>query len=250
MPSIQPTPSNDYLFQSETPLDPDTLNSVFGSISARLKVQEAQIVDWQAAVDNLNNLGLQVIAENLEPQLQAARDQIDLLRSQADAVEDQIALLISAGIYATGVTLTPIAGFNSGNINLQQAVSLLLAEIDAGDLALTTALNDAIALKADATALSTAIAGTASVVTGATNAVAGGSYFVKSASAVTITLPSAPANGQRVKIWRSGANNVTVARNGKTIAGLAENFIIDADKKWVELTFLDSDWRVEGGAFA
>lgn len=253
MPSILPTPLNNYLIQEDTPLDPDTLNEIFGSIGNRLVAQEAQIVDWEAAVDNLNNLGLQVIAENLAPQIQAARDQVTLLQSQANAVEDQIAALISAGIFASGVTVTPIAGLNVTNTTVQLALASLLAKIGTNGTAiddLAEATADALALKADTSALAALRAGLGSVITGNLTAVAGGEYYVKTATgAVTITLPIAPTDGNTVTVWRFGANAVSIARNGKTINMVADDIQIDADRVFLQLKYFDGNWAALPGKF-
>ncbi len=244
MSSILPTPSNGYLISLDTALDPPNLNSIFGSLHARLGELEGQIVDWEGAVDNLNNLGLQVIAENLEPQLQAARDQFALLQAQADALADQVAALIAAGIFATSVTVTPIVGLAA--TTAQGAIAELLAKIGASADALTTAIN----AKADATALAALAAGSATVVAANTTAVAGGEYFVKTAGGVvTMTLPAAPASGNPVTIWRFGANNVVIARNGKTINGIADDITIDKDRMIANMKFMDGGWYAVPGGF-
>ena len=241
MPSIQPTPSNNYLIQDDTPLDPDTLNAIFGSISGRLKTQEAQIVDWEAAVDNLNNLGLQVIAENLAPQILAARDQVTLLQSQANAVEDQIAALISAGIFASGVTVTPIAGLNAANTTVQLALASLLAKIGANGEAITAlAQSMTTALGTKQTKL------TWSKKTTSFNAVAGNTYLLKHSAALTVTFPAAPAEGDRIGLViedEAELYAVTIALSGKSFAGATTDVVV---KRGVTLIFefFDGAWRL------
>jgi len=72
-------------------------------------------------------------------------------------------------------------------------------------------------------------------------------YIVISTSAITLTLPANPSNG-RAYIIVDGANfssfNCTVARNGRTIGGLAENLIIDQSAARVELVYYNGDWKV------
>lgn len=69
-----------------------------------------------------------------------------------------------------------------------------------------------------------------------------------SGGAFTITLPASPSTQDRVIIVDVGkacaTNNVTVARNGNTIDGNAEDFIIDLDNGRVD-AFFDgtSDWE-------
>ncbi len=54
-------------------------------------------------------------------------------------------------------------------------------------------------------------------------------------------------DGDIIAIRRKGANSVVVGRNGKTIAGLAEDLTIDADKREIDLNYngTTSDWEVE-----
>lgn len=64
------------------------------------------------------------------------------------------------------------------------------------------------------------------------------------AGSVTVTLPSAPASGDEVDVVRIGANSVVVGRNGKNIAGLAEDMTIDTTPFGVTLTYVNGGWRV------
>jgi len=81
-------------------------------------------------------------------------------------------------------------------------------------------------------------------------AVAGDVVFVNSASgAYTITLPSSPTLGDRVRIIdlanNSATNNITIGRNSQNIDGVASNFIIDINNAGVELIYTNSTygWR-------
>lgn len=63
----------------------------------------------------------------------------------------------------------------------------------------------------------------------------------------TVTLPAAPATGFQVYIadgadW--GTNNLTVARNGSTIEGLAEDLILDIQGAAVQLIYDGTTWEV------
>jgi hypothetical protein len=68
------------------------------------------------------------------------------------------------------------------------------------------------------------------------------------AGAFTITLPAGPSAGAQVFIadalgtW--GTNNLTVARNGATIAGLAENLVCDLSGVSVQLVYTGTTWAV------
>jgi hypothetical protein len=69
-----------------------------------------------------------------------------------------------------------------------------------------------------------------------------------SGSAFTVTLPATPATGAQVVVADAGGawgtNNLTVARNGSTIGGLAENLICDISGVSVQLVYDGSTWEV------
>jgi len=82
------------------------------------------------------------------------------------------------------------------------------------------------------------------------NLVAGRRYFVTSASALTLTLPSNPTLNDEIQIVDASGNaltyNITVARNGKLINGSAGNLIIDNNGGWYTLLFTGNTygWKV------
>jgi hypothetical protein len=72
-------------------------------------------------------------------------------------------------------------------------------------------------------------------------------YLCTNTAAITLTLPASPANGRTIVI--SDGNNfgnfiVTVARNGRNIAGVAENLILNVPGSKVELVYFNNDWKV------
>lgn len=75
-------------------------------------------------------------------------------------------------------------------------------------------------------------------------------YLVDTGTAArSITLPASPSNGNEIIIsdrdGNAGTNNITVARNGKTIAGLAEDLTIDINYARVRLRYDGtSDWEL------
>lgn len=71
-----------------------------------------------------------------------------------------------------------------------------------------------------------------------------------SAGAITATLAASPSNGDVVILRRAGANTLTVARNGKTIATLSEDLDVDIDKTEVTLTYINNNWEVEAEKYA
>ena len=78
---------------------------------------------------------------------------------------------------------------------------------------------------------------------------AGGRYAVNTTTtAVTATLPATPAAGVAVYIADAGGaystNNLTVARNGSTIMGQAEDLTVSTDNESFGLFYNGSTWRV------
>lgn len=85
--------------------------------------------------------------------------------------------------------------------------------------------------------------------TGAYTASAGEIVGVGSDTAeITITLPSSPTTNDYVGVWdaddNAGTNNITVARNGSTIDGASEDFVINLNGGRVDLIYNGSTWKV------
>lgn len=75
-------------------------------------------------------------------------------------------------------------------------------------------------------------------------------YYNTAGGPLTHTLPAAPSDGDTVQIYDKGgnfkANNLTVARNGKTIKGSATDLVCNVSNITVELQYIaaDGDWRI------
>ena len=75
-------------------------------------------------------------------------------------------------------------------------------------------------------------------------------YFVTSASALTLTLPSSPALNDEIQIVDASGNastyNITVARNANKINGGLNNLIIDTNGGWYTLLYTGATygWKV------
>jgi hypothetical protein len=69
-----------------------------------------------------------------------------------------------------------------------------------------------------------------------------------SGGAFTVTLPATPTTGAQVIIADAGnawgTNNLTVARNGSTIGGLAENLICDINGASVQFVYDGTTWEI------
>jgi hypothetical protein len=81
--------------------------------------------------------------------------------------------------------------------------------------------------------------------------VANNGYFVDTSSAAkTMTLPSSATLGDTIRIndlaGSFGTNNLTVARNGHKIQGVADNLLVDADQSSFGLVYSNSTygWKV------
>ena len=159
-----------------------------------------------------------------------------------NADSTQTALL---AISRVATTVNKMFGLSSGNLLETVPNSLFTSTYytQAQVNTLLTSYYDKIAVDAAiATAASRIAISTSS---SNTNAVVGARYIVNSAAATrTVTLPASPAAGVIVEVFRTGANNVTIARNGQTIEDLAENFVLDVDKVGIVLNFVFGTWKV------
>lgn len=70
------------------------------------------------------------------------------------------------------------------------------------------------------------------------------------AGTVTVTLPASPTAGDTIDVKRIGANSVTIARNGKNIATIADDLILNQDKRGVSLEYINGGWRPQPIALA
>ena len=69
--------------------------------------------------------------------------------------------------------------------------------------------------------------------------------YACSGAGVVATLPAAPPAG--TEVWFSGSfsvNNMTILRNGATIAGIAQDLILDMNNIMPKLVYEAGDWRV------
>lgn len=92
------------------------------------------------------------------------------------------------------------------------------------------------------------------VTTTAVTAVNGSKIIANtSGGAFTITLPATPATGSSVTVADGGnwsTNNLTIGRNGSTIAGVASNYIISNAGNQVEFVYNGTTWLVFGNVAA
>lgn len=68
-----------------------------------------------------------------------------------------------------------------------------------------------------------------------------------SGGSFTITLPASPSLGNSVVIYDNASwaiNNLTIARNGSTIEGIADDFVLDIASIKVEFIYNGSTWQI------
>ena len=80
---------------------------------------------------------------------------------------------------------------------------------------------------------------------------ANNNYFVDTSAARTLTLPASPTLGDTIVIYdasgTAATNNITIARNGSNINGVADNAIIDVNQASSILVYTGSTlgWRFD-----
>jgi hypothetical protein len=225
------------------------LNELYGATNTR----EINTDLWNGLLREVQNrfVKLEILREGLEGVL---------AQSQTIAL-DRINEVLTPAIDQINADLAMIADLiEEAQSDLQEATEDALSQvaplinekftaINALIATATTAISNANTAASNANAAASSITdvrrGTATVIstTGQT-AVVGGRYKIDtSGGAITLNLPAAPAEGEHVTTWREGASNATLARNGKTIEGLAEDLVIDTDKNGVKLTYVFGTWR-------
>jgi len=71
-------------------------------------------------------------------------------------------------------------------------------------------------------------------------------YVVNNSGAITLTLPATNTNGRTIVIADGNnfqTNVVTLGRNGRNIAGVAEDLILNVRNSRVELVYVSGDWK-------
>jgi hypothetical protein len=144
----------------------------------------------------------------------------------------------TSGIACSAVTTTQIAD-----------TTILAADIAPGTISNAKLSSSSITING----VSTSLGGTVSVKqlnwqsvqTSNFTAVAGYGYFINTTSgAITMTLPTSPAIGDTIGIvdyaetW--GTNNLTIARNGSNIQGVANNSLISTSRASLTLVYVDA----------
>lgn len=132
----EPTRANGYLVGLDTPLDPPTLNGVFGDIHTRLNEAETAVATFEDALDTLEASALASIQATVAPAIAAAQAALTSLQTQVGLAEDAVQNLINSGLPATGVAFTPASGIAADNV--QDAIVEVKSDVE-GSVAATVA---------------------------------------------------------------------------------------------------------------
>ncbi|WP_205910262.1 hypothetical protein, partial [Rhizobium sp. FKY42] len=211
-------------------------NEVHASLADRLSAVETAADGFEDAVSNAAIAAAQALLANaVAPQIENVQDLLTAIETAIGLAEDRLQALQTGGVVATNVTLSAIAGLTSANVQaaFAEVVSLLADEV--------TARNDAIAaiqmLPAEALLLSANA-----------NLVAGKAYRIITAG-ITLTLPANPAAGASIRLIDGGVLSYTtatnVARNGKTIMGLAEDLNLNVPGLTCLIWYNGTTWMLQ-----
>jgi collagen type VII alpha len=162
-----------------------------------------------------------------------------------------------------GTTVIVTDGGNWGNNNLTIARNGSTIEGDASDLVCDVGQTTIQLIYDSITWQTTATIGSrgATGVTGSTGAPAAWTYITANTTAgantqfiantnggvFTLTLPPTPVTGTTVTITDGGnwgANNLTVARNGSTIEGVADDVLLNLPQTLVYFIYTNNTWQV------
>tara|TARA_R110000868_G_scaffold285883_1_gene546355 strand:- start:881 stop:1765 length:885 start_codon:yes stop_codon:yes gene_type:complete len=166
----------------------------------------------------------------------------------ADKIAD--GTIIDADIADGSITGAKInSTFNISAKTVTLPATSVTNDMLAGSIANNKLTNSSVTVNGSTVALGASVeisAGTSwqTVITGATNAVAGNGYFVNTTSgSVTVTLPASPTLGEEVSfIDYAGTfdtNALTVGRNSKNIQGSAADLTVSTERAGFTLVFTD-----------
>jgi len=157
MPSTLPSPADDYAAPQAMRVNRAVWDSVFGSIGTRLRALEAVQADFEALITAGTGQALASIAANIEPELVAARAALTQLQADTAAAEDAVAAIVAGSIPLGSVAgLTAALAAKATPADIASALDALKGGAPA---AYDTLVEIAAALDADASAITTILAG-------------------------------------------------------------------------------------------
>ena len=216
-----------------TPLSEDYFNPVLGDIDTRIAELEAKRATLDAVLTELTNFGLQRIDVLVGPAMAEVNATLEDLRTRRDqliATIGNIGNLVTQAEMATALEALAAGitkeGIGLGQVDNVSAANLRARALHTGEQPMSSITGLGLELGKKTTDLVTL------AVASATTAVAGRVYECDtSAAAFNLTLPAAPAVGDRigiVDIKRTfAAKPLTLLRNGKNIEGTADDMQIN-----------------------
>lgn len=163
---------------------------------------------------------------------------------------------VSGSIYAGSVVNTPISGSTGGftTLTANSAVTLTQNAASSNTTSGTLVVTGGVGISGNtyvggtlvATSGTSGIIGYTNITTSQGISDVDRNYIVSNGGAITLTLPATNTDG-RVLVFVDGNNfgafNVTLARNGRTIGGLAEDLVMNLQNSKVELIYRGGDWK-------
>lgn len=232
------TPNMPAMADGKTAIGQDFFNPIHRRIDVRIHALEGVKASWEEAVEILTTQGLRRIDTALLPSVEQIAAKIAAL----DAMIASAAEALQEGAENALDAIQPQIDAKLASVDLALAgIEDELLVVAAVIASAQSAANNANAAAASITDIRT---GRAMLVSASAVLSVGERVCVDSSGAArTMTLPPAPEFGHHVTVWRTGANPVTLARNGSTIEGLAEDLVIDVTGKGVRLTYLFGTWK-------
>lgn len=132
-----PAPENRYRVYPDHKLTAALLNLILTSVAERLEAREALEATFQGLITTGTDQALEVIQENVAPQLAAVNAALANVQTALVAAEDAVAELLSNNIPATNVTVTP--GGSISATTAQGAIIELAGDVQAAETRIGTA---------------------------------------------------------------------------------------------------------------
>jgi hypothetical protein len=201
-----------------------------GDLAAEVLAIQAQINAVVAAGDDIV-----IVAEDIAAVLAAAANMAAIIAAPTHAA--------TATTKATEAADSATAALGFRNEAQAAAAGVTLPSITAGDS------GKALLVNPEGTGyLVGKVASLPALITENTTLAAGQSYRVGGSSALTLTLPADPAAGDAILLVDGESISATVqhtiARNGQTIMGLAENLTLNVRGIALQLWFTGTTWRL------
>ncbi|MCV6548556.1 MAG: hypothetical protein OIF56_14960 [Cohaesibacter sp.] len=230
-----PSRQNDYKILPGHSLAASLLDGVFSDISARLKSAEASLAGIDSDAAQKVQRAITAATDQLSDLVTNQRAGFQAINAKVIEAEGKLQSILAGGVAGENVSISGVDGLTADNTKAAIAELLgLIKVLQAGSASLTQAIAgkknvDFIELSANA------------------DLEAGKAYFID-ATDLTLTLPANPSKGDAISLVFGEAmdkdNPVTIARNAKTIMGLAEDVTVGQKSPVFVLRWSGADWRI------